>query len=104
MTRLGLQIPNFTYPGVAAEELFETVARTAVAAEEAGFDSVWVMDHFYQLPMLGPPTNNMFECYTLLSALAARTSNVKLGALVTGVTYRYPSVLAKEVTCLDVVS
>jgi F420-dependent oxidoreductase-like protein len=103
-TRVGLQIPNFTYPGVANEDLFETVASSAVAAEEAGFDTVFVMDHFFQLPMLGPPEHEMFECYTLLSALAARTSTVRLGALVTGVTYRNPAVLAKEVTALDVIS
>jgi F420-dependent oxidoreductase-like protein len=62
------------------------------------------MDHFYQLPMAGPPTLNMLECYALLAALAARTERVQLGALVTGVTYRNPAVLAKEVTTLDVIS
>jgi F420-dependent oxidoreductase-like protein len=104
MIRLGLQIPNFTCPGVPPDRLFEQVAAQAVAAEESGFDSVWVMDHFYQLPMLGPSSANMLEGYSLLSALAARTSRVSLGTLVTGVTYRHPSVLAKQVTTLDVVS
>src|SRR3954447_18697657 len=104
MIRAGLQIPNFTYPGVAPEDLFERVAGTAVAAEEAGFDTVMVMDHFYQLPMLGPPEHEMFEAYTLLGAIAARTSSVNLGTLVTGVTYRNPAILAKIVTTLDVVS
>jgi len=104
MIRLGLQIPSFTYPGVPDDALFERVSDIAVAAEESGFDSVWVMDHFYQLPLLGPPTLNMLESYTLLGALAARTRSVQLGTLVTGVTYRNPAILAKEVTTLDVIS
>jgi F420-dependent oxidoreductase-like protein len=104
MIRLGLQIPNFTYPDVAPEDLFERVAAVAVAGEEAGFDTVMVMDHFYQLPLLGPPEHEMFEAYTLLAAIAARTQRVKLGTLVTGVTYRNPSILAKIVTTLDVIS
>jgi F420-dependent oxidoreductase-like protein len=104
MIRLGFQIPNFTYPGVAPDQLFERVADIAVTAEESGFDSVWVMDHFYQLPLLGPPSNEMFEAYTLLGALAARTRRVRLGTMVTGVTYRNPALLAKEVTTLDVIS
>jgi F420-dependent oxidoreductase-like protein len=104
MIRAGLQIPNFTYPGVAPDQLFERVAAVAVAAEDAGFDTVMVMDHFYQLPMLGPPEHEMFEAYTLLGAIAARTKQVKLGTLVTGVTYRNPAILAKIVTSLDVIS
>src|SRR6202007_449196 len=96
--------PNFTFPGVGDDALFETVAAVAVAGERAGFDSVWVMDHFYQLPLLGPPDNNMLESYTLLGALAARTSTARLGTLVTGVTYRNPAILAKEVTALHVLS
>lgn len=104
MIRAGLQIPNFTYPDVAPDELFERVAAVAVTAEESGFDTVMVMDHFYQLPLLGPPENEMFEAYTLLGALAARTSTAKLGTLVTGVTYRNPAILAKIVTTLDVIS
>jgi F420-dependent oxidoreductase-like protein len=104
MIRLGLQIPSFSYPGVATADLFERVASIAVTAEASGFDSVFVMDHFYQLPLLGRPDEPMFECYTLLSALAARTSTVKLGAMVGGVTYRPPALLAKEVTALDVIS
>jgi len=104
MIRAGLQIPNFTYPDVAPEDLFERVAAIAVTAEEAGFDTVMVMDHFYQLPLLGPTDHEMFESYTLLGALAARTQRVKLGTLVTGVTYRNPAILAKIVTALDVIS
>jgi F420-dependent oxidoreductase-like protein len=104
MIRAGLQIPNYTYPGVAPEDLFERIAAVATTAEESGFDTIMVMDHFYQLPLLGPPENEMFEGYTLLAAIAARTTTAKLGTLVTGVTYRNPSILAKIVTALDVIS
>lgn len=104
MTRLGYQIPNFTYPGVGADQIFPTVVAQAKAAEASGFDRVLVMDHFFQLPMLGAPDEPMIECYTLLSALAQHTSSVRLSALVTGNTYRNPALLAKTVTALDHVS
>ena len=102
--RLGYQIPNFTYPGVPAEELFDTVVTQAREAEAAGFDTVLVMDHFYQLPGIGAPENAMLEAYTTLGALATATSSVQLSTLVTGNTYRNPALLAKTVTTLDVVS
>jgi F420-dependent oxidoreductase-like protein len=104
MTRLGYQIPNFTYPDVAPGDLFEVVARQAREADTSGFDTVMVMDHFYQLPMLGPPELEMLECYTLLAGLAAHTSTARLSALVTGNTYRSPALLAKTLTTLDHVS
>jgi F420-dependent oxidoreductase-like protein len=104
VTRIGYQIPNFTYPGASPADLFPTVVRQARAAEASGFDTVLVMDHFYQLPGLGPPQNEMLECYTLLSALAQHTDKVRLSALVTGNTYRNPALLVKEVTTLDHVS
>ncbi|GEE02061.1 putative luciferase-like oxidoreductase [Gordonia spumicola] len=104
MTLLGYQIPNFTYPDVPADQLFPTIVAQAVEAENSGFDTVFVMDHFYQLPMIGTPDQEMIECYTLLSALAQHTSKVRLSALVTGNTYREPALLAKTVTALDVVS
>lgn len=104
MTKLGLQIPSFTYPGVETAELFHVVARQAQEADSSGFDTVLVMDHFYQLPQIGDPSENMLECYSLLSALARETAKVKLSSLVTGNTYRNPVVLAKTVTTLDVVS
>jgi F420-dependent oxidoreductase-like protein len=103
-TRIGFQIPNFSFPGVSDAELFEQVAAMAVQAEDSGFDTVLAMDHFYQLPMLGPPDWNMFEVYTLLGALAARTRRVRLGCLVSGNTYRNPALLAKIITSLDVIS
>src|SRR2546423_246205 len=104
VTRFGLQIPSFTYPGVSDDRLFERIAEIAATAEQAGFDSIWVMDHLYQIPMVGPPTDPMLEAYTLLGGIAARTSRARLGTMVTGVTYRNPALLAKEVTTLDVVS
>ncbi len=104
ITRFGLQIPNFTFPGVADGELFERVAQIAVAAEESGFDSVWVMDHFYQITGVGPRRDPMLEAYTLLGAIAARTERAGLGTMVTGVTYRNPAYLAKVVTTLDIIS
>ena len=104
MLRLGLQIPNFTYPGVRDGELFDRVADIAATAEQAGFDSIWVMDHFYQIPNVGQRTEPMLESYTLLGGIAARTSRAMLGTMVTGVTYRNPALLAKIVTTLDIVS
>ena len=104
MTRLGYQIPNFTYPGAAPADIFGMVVAQAKAAEEAGFDRVLVMDHFYQLPGIGAHDEPMIECYTLLSALAQHTSRVRLSALVTGNTYRKPTLLAKTITALDHVS
>jgi F420-dependent oxidoreductase-like protein len=104
VTRLGLQIPNFTFPGVADADLFETIAGIATSAEDNGFDSVWVMDHLYQIGPVGPREDPMLEAYTLLGALAARTRRVSLGTMVTGVTYRNPALLAKIVTTLDVIS
>jgi F420-dependent oxidoreductase-like protein len=104
VTRLGLQIPSYMYPGVPDAQLFDRIVKIAATAEQSGFDSVWVMDHFYQILFTGPPEEPMLEAYTLLSGLAARTSRVNLGAMVTGVTYRNPAYLAKVVTTLDIVS
>lgn len=103
-TRLGFQIPNFSFPGVPTTGLFEQVATIASRAESAGFDTLFVMDHFYQLPALGSPDQPMLEAYTLLGALAARTKRARLATLVTGNTYRNPALLAKIVTTLDVIS
>jgi F420-dependent oxidoreductase-like protein len=101
--KLGLQIPNFSY-GTGVEQLFPTVIAQAQEAEAAGYDSVFVMDHFYQLPGLGTPDQPMLEAYTALGGLATVTNNVQLGTLVTGNTYRNPTLLAKAITTLDVAS
>jgi F420-dependent oxidoreductase-like protein len=104
ITRFGLQMPNLTFPGVRDGELFERIADVAVAAEESGFDSLWFMDHIYQIDIVGPAQDPMLEAYTLLAGVAARTTSVSLGAMSTGVTYRNPAFLAKIVTTLDIVS
>jgi F420-dependent oxidoreductase-like protein len=101
--RLGLQINNFTF-GTGVPELFPTVVSQAKEADASVFDSVFLMDHFYQLPGIGTPDQPMLEAYTALGALAAATSNVQLGTLVTGNTYRNPTHLAKAITTLDVIS
>src|SRR5438034_1614017 len=104
VTHLGLQLPSFTFPGVPDDRMLQRIAETAVAAEASGFDSFWVMDHYHQIPNMGPETDPMLEAYTVSSGVAARTSRISLGAMVTGVTYRNPAFLAKVVTTLDVVS
>ena len=101
--KIGLQLPNFSLPeGPAA--LAGHLRSTATLAEQAGFSSLWVMDHFFQIPHVGPAEKEMLEGYTTLGFLAACTSRMDLGTLVTGVTYRHPGVLAKIVTTLDVLS
>jgi F420-dependent oxidoreductase-like protein len=101
--RLGLQIPNFTY-GLPVAELFPAVIAQVQEAEAAGFDTVFLMDHLYQLPSLGEPDEPLLEAYTTLGALATAVPRVQLGTLVTGNTYRNPALLAKVITTLDVVS
>ena len=100
----GYHMVTYTFPGVSQRGLFDHVATLAGAVEEAGFSLVTVMDHFYQIVGVGPETDPMLEAYSTLGALSQRTSRVRLGALVTGVTYRNPAMLAKTVTTLDVVS
>jgi F420-dependent oxidoreductase-like protein len=101
--RIGLQVPDFTWPG-SPHSLGPTLRRVAVNAEQAGMSSFWVMDHFFQIPVLGPPEHEMLEAYTTLSHVAAVTERIMLGAMVTGVTYRHPGLLVKTVTTLDVLS
>ena len=103
IVRVGLQIPNFTYPGGPAQ-IRDKLAEIARTADDCGFSSVWVMDHFFQIGFIGPAENEMLEGYSTLSYLAGVTQNVKLGTLVTGVIYRYPGILVKTVTTLDVLS
>jgi F420-dependent oxidoreductase-like protein len=101
--KLGLHIPDYTWPG-GPDSLGHDLARVGQAAEEAGFDRVSVMDHFFQIRGVGPPEHEMLEAYTTLGYLAAHTARVKLLTLVTGVVYRQPGLLAKAVTTLDVLS
>jgi F420-dependent oxidoreductase-like protein len=101
--KIGLHIADFTYPGGPAG-LADDLTRIAVTAEDQGFARVSVMDHLFQIGMLGPPEHEMLEAYTTLGFLAARTSRVELLAWVTAVTYRRPGMLAKLVGTLDVLS
>ena len=101
--KLGLQIPSFTWPG-GAEQIPSTLVRIGQAAEEAGFTSLWVMDHFFQIEMIGKADEPMLEGYSVLNCLASATRRIRLGTLVTGVIYRYPGILIKTVTTLDVLS
>ncbi len=101
--RLGLHISNFTWPD-GAPRLGPVLADVATAADEAGFDRISVMDHLWQISVIGPPEHEMLEAYTTLGFLAARTKRAKLLTLVTGVVYRDPGLLAKAVTTLDVLS
>jgi F420-dependent oxidoreductase-like protein len=100
---IGLHIADFTYPSGPAR-LAEDLTRIATTAEEAGFTRVSVMDHVWQIGVLGPPEHEMLEAYTTLGYLAARTSRVELLAWVTAVSYREPGMLAKLVSTLDVLS
>ena len=99
----GLQIPRFTWPGGPAETR-DRLAEVATAAEQAGFSSIWVMDHFLQIPSVGRHWEDMLDSYTTLAFLAARTESARLGTMVTGVTYRNIAHLAKIVASLDVLS
>ncbi|TAL01678.1 MAG: LLM class F420-dependent oxidoreductase [Rhodospirillaceae bacterium] len=101
--KIGLQVPNFTYPGGSAQ-IGATLGAIARAADDAGFYSLWAMDHFFQIMTVGPPENDMLEGYSTLTYLAALTKKVKLGTLATGVIYRYPGILVKTATTLDVLS
>jgi F420-dependent oxidoreductase-like protein len=103
MMRVGLQVPNFTWSS-GPQNLGDTFAQIARRAERAGFYSLWVMDHFFQIRNVGPAENDMLEGWTALGFAAGVTNRIKLGTMVTGVTYRYPGVLVKTATTLDVLS
>jgi F420-dependent oxidoreductase-like protein len=101
--KFGLQINQFTWPG-GAGEIGPTLARVARTADDAGFDSIWVMDHFFQIRGLGPPEAPMLEGQTALGFLAAHTDRARLGLMVGGVHYRAPGLWIKATTTLDVLS
>ncbi len=101
--KFGITIPRFVTPegdaGIRAQ-----LAAMSRAADQGGLDSLWVMDHFFQIPMVGEADEPMLEGYSALAFMAALTERISLGTLVTGVTYRYPGILIKTVTTLDVLS
>jgi F420-dependent oxidoreductase-like protein len=99
----GLQVPRFDWPGHPATTA-ATLAEVARAAEEAGFTSLWLMDHFVQIPQIGREWEDMLESHTALAYLAGVTDEIRLGTLVTGITYRNVAHLAKIVATLDVLS
>jgi F420-dependent oxidoreductase-like protein len=101
--QVGLQVPDFNWPGGPAT-LSADLATVARTADDAGFEFISVMDHFFQIPVAGPAENDMLEAYTTLGYLAACTSRAKLLTLVTGAIYRYPGVLGKIISTLDVLS
>jgi F420-dependent oxidoreductase-like protein len=101
--RIGLQVPRFTWPD-APGSIGPKLAEIGKAADEAGFASIWVMDHFFQIGAVGEAEEPMLEGYSALNYLAAITRRLKLGTLVTGVHYRYPGILVKTATTLDVLS
>ncbi len=101
--RFGLQHPSFRFDGKASQ-FSSSLARSAKSAEEVGFDSFWLMDHFHQIKGLGGPEEPIMEGWTTLAFLSGVTSRIKLGTLVTGAIYRYPSVLAKIGATFDVLS
>ena len=100
----GFHMPSFTFPGASNSEIFDRVSGLAQEAERQDFDMVTVMDHFYQIGGVGSEEEPMMEAYVTLGGLAARTNRVLLGAMVSGVTYRNPALLAKMATTLDIVS
>ena len=101
--RLGLQVPNFTWPSGPAK-IGEEFGRIAEQAEQAGLYSLWVMDHFFQIGFVGKPEEPMLEGWTALAFAGGRTSRIKLGTMVTGVTYRHPGILLKTAPTLDVLT
>ncbi|MER7547665.1 LLM class F420-dependent oxidoreductase [Spirillospora sp. NPDC127506] len=101
--RIGLQVPSYTFPG-GPERIGPEFGRIAREADQGGLHSLWVMDHFFQIAMVGPPDEPMLEAYTALAYAAGLTERITLGTMVTGVTYRHPGILVKTVTTLDVLS
>lgn len=104
ITRLGLQLAGYSFPGIADTDIFARVTEVATAAERSGFDSLWTMDHVHQIDAVGDREEPILEAYTTLAALAAVTTNARLGVLVTACGFRNPALLAKMVTTIDIIS
>jgi F420-dependent oxidoreductase-like protein len=104
ITRVGLQFSGYSFAGVTDDKLFQHVAEVARAAETAGFDSLWTMDHLHQIATVGGRDEPVLEAYTTIAALAAVTSVARLGVLVSACGFRNPALLAKMVTTIDVIS
>jgi F420-dependent oxidoreductase-like protein len=108
--QFGLQHPNFSFDydsqsnNADTSQIADSLKNLITKAENIGFDSFWVMDHFHQIQFVGRPEEPMLEGWTIISMLAGITTKIKLGTLVTGMIYRYPSVLAKVAATLDVLS
>jgi len=101
--KIGLQVPSFTWPG-GTLGIGPKLAEIASTADQVGFSSLWVMDHYFQIRYIGPPEEPMLDAYPTLSFMAAHTSHASLGTMVTGVIYRFPGLLVKAVSTLDVLS
>ncbi|MCE7740535.1 MAG: TIGR03560 family F420-dependent LLM class oxidoreductase [Candidatus Heimdallarchaeota archaeon] len=106
--KIGLQVPNFTFPG-GKDSFAQDIKEIVSQVDNAGFYSLWVMDHFFQIGseksnLLGPAEEDMYEGYSVLNYIAALTKNVKLGTMVTGNIYHHPGMLMKTVTTLDILS
>ena len=101
--KFGIQHPSFTFDG-DGPAIVDSLRRVAVKGEDLGYDSFWVMDHFHQIQGVGQPQEPMLEGWATISVLAGLTSKIRLGTLVTGNTYRHPSVLAKMGATVDVLS
>jgi len=101
--KFGLQISSFTWPGGAAG-IGPTLARVVRTADDVGFDSIWVMDHFFQIRGVGPPEAPMLEGHTALGFMAAHSQRARLGLMVGGIHYRQPAAWIKAATTLDVLS
>ena len=100
--KIGIHTVNFTYP--ERNSIADTLKEITQTCEKGDFYSIWPMDHFFQISFHGPPEHEMLETYTTMAFMAGITTKIKIGALVTGVVYRYPGILAKTVTTLDVLS
>jgi F420-dependent oxidoreductase-like protein len=102
--RFGLQIPSFTFPTRPRDNVYDVARELAQAAEALGMDSVWLMDHLFQIPVVAPETDPILDCWIGLAALAADTRRIQLGTLVAAAGFRPPSILAKMTATLDVIS